>query len=355
MKAKKLLSVCRNIIGNKLPFFDTGCRGRSLCLPDRQRRTQGFAPTTLGIVVMLLLLSGGNTLAADKQNFFITTGPESTEERFQRFVFSFSVDRSYADKLFVRVFDADFGGTLDLDYKKSTVRYLVYGGADVKQGLRNIDEPLPAQAPLASLELGEDKFYDSRWRTIAALNPTDGRAPDGSVLFQLVVDGISGPGSNKFQLFISGDEKKNTVIPGLQLTTPALNVQMPSASSFATEVRFTVPATSQHLKIINFDADTANLGGRIIFSSAARPKVPLKASKNKAIDYNKLPLLEEEKGKAAALLLSSSKVNYIQLWLDDDQGHEIPLDLPPFLAPANHVPEPKVKVTLLSACNTAVL
>lgn len=304
---------------------------------------------------MLLLLSAGNALAAKKQNFFITTGPDVTEESFQRFVFSFSVDSSYAGKLFVRVFDADFGGTLDLEYKDSKVRYLVYGGANINQGLRTIDEPLPSQSPLAALELGEDKFYNSRWRTIAALNPTDGRLPDGRILFQLVVDGISGPGNNKFQLFISADEKKNTVIPGLRLFTPEINVQVPSAPSLATEVRFTVPATSQFLNITNFDADTANYGGRIAFSSPVRPKVPLKASNNKTVDYARLPLLEEEKGKTAALLLSSKKVNYVQLWLEDDQGQEIPLDLPPFLAPANHVPEPKVKVTLLSGCNTAVL
>ncbi|MCI5150401.1 MAG: hypothetical protein D3916_13615, partial [Candidatus Electrothrix sp. MAN1_4] len=287
---------------------------------SKQGRTQGFAPTTLGIagkiflvpplirsclltclLIMLLLLSGGNSLAAKKQNFFITTGPESTEESFQRFVFSFSVDSSYAGKLFVRIFDADFGETLDLDYTNSTVRYLVYGGTNVKQGLRKIDDPLPTQSPLASLKLGQDTFYDSRWRTIATLNPTDGRLPDGSVLFQLIVDGISGTGSNKFQLFISADEKKNTEIPGLRLFSPAINVQVPSAASLATEVRFTVPAASQSLKITNFDADTANFGGRIAFSSPFRPKVPLKASKNKTVDYTRLLLLEEEKGKTGAL------------------------------------------------------
>ncbi|MCI5161420.1 MAG: hypothetical protein D3917_05225, partial [Candidatus Electrothrix sp. AX5] len=157
------------------------------------------------IIMLLLLLSFANVSAAEKQNYFITTGPEVTEENFQRFVFFFSVDSTYNDKLFVRIFDADFGGALDLGYKDSKVRYLVYGGRNIKQNLRGIEEPLPEQSPLASLELGENPFYDNRWRSIAALNPVDGRLPlpDGRVLFQLVVDGISGPGSNKFQVFIS--------------------------------------------------------------------------------------------------------------------------------------------------------
>ena len=161
--------------------------------------------------LLFLLLAAANALAAEKQNFFITTGPEVTEERFQRFVFYFSVADNSADKLFVRIFDADFGGALDMNYADSKVRYLVYGGQNIKQNLRKIEEPLPEAPPLAALELGENSFYDSRWRTIAALNPADGKLPDGRILFQLTVDGIAGPGANKFQLFISGDEKKNLV------------------------------------------------------------------------------------------------------------------------------------------------
>ena len=309
------------------------------------------------IIILLLLLSSANASAAKKQNFFITTGPEVVEENFQRFVFFFSVDSSYNDKLFVRIFDADFGGTLDLHYKDSKVRYLVYGGQNIKQDLCKSDDPLPEQPPLAALELGENPLYDSRWRSIAALNPVDGKfpLPDGRVLFQLVVDGISGPGNNKFQVFISAEDKKNTVIPGLRLFSPAVNVQVPDAPSLATEIRFIVPAASRSLKITNFDADSANLGGHIHFSSPLRPKVSLAESGDKSIKYSEIKLLEGERGQTVAVVLSSAKVNYVQLWLEDDQGKVIPLELPPFLAPANHVPEPKVTVTPLSACNSVVL
>ena len=116
-----------------------------------------------------------------------------------------------------------------------------------------------------------------------------------------------------------------------------------------------VPPAGSALHVTNFDADTDSLGGRIFFSSPFRPKLPLKASKDKGIDFSEVPLLEKEKGRSAAVLLSSAEVNYVQLWLEDEQGREIPLELPLFLAPANHVPEPKVTVTPLSACNSAVL
>ncbi|MCW5212414.1 PKD domain-containing protein, partial [Desulfobulbus sp. TB] len=314
------------------------------------------------LIMLLLLLITGKSLAlraAEKQNYFIITGPQVTEERFQRFVFFFSVDSNNnntdTDKLFVRVFDADFGGSLDMNYAHSQVRYLIYGGQNIQQNLRSFDDLLPEQPSLASVELGENSFYDNRWRTIAVLHPRDGRLSDGRILFQLVVDGIAGPGSNKFQLFISVDEKKNSTVPGLRLSTPAVNVQVPDDRSLTTELRFFVPPTSQQLKITNFDADTAQFGGRVFFSSLTRPKVLLKSSKDKQTAFNEINLLEQEKGRTAALLLSSAKVNYVQLWLEDDQGKDIFLDLPPFLAVNNHVPQPKAQATLLSTCNTAVL
>ncbi|MCI5212485.1 MAG: hypothetical protein D3910_27705, partial [Candidatus Electrothrix sp. ATG2] len=233
---------------------------------------QNFLDYKFFFLLALLTLTAGAALA-EKQNYFIITGPEVTEERFQRFVFFFSVDTGYPGKLFVRLFDADFGGSFDMNYADSQVRYLVYGGRNIKQDLRRIDDSLPEQPPLALLELGENALYDSRWRTIAALDLEDGRLPDGRIFFQLVADGVSGPGSNKFQLFISSEEKNNTAVPGLRLFSPAVNVQVPDDRSLNTEIRFSVPATSQQLKIINFDADTANFGGRIAFSSLARSKV----------------------------------------------------------------------------------
>ncbi|MCI5146445.1 MAG: hypothetical protein D3923_13185 [Candidatus Electrothrix sp. AR3] len=39
----------RDFSKNKLPVFDICYRGRPLCLPSMQGRTQGFAPTVSGI------------------------------------------------------------------------------------------------------------------------------------------------------------------------------------------------------------------------------------------------------------------------------------------------------------------
>ncbi|MCI5146196.1 MAG: PKD domain-containing protein, partial [Candidatus Electrothrix sp. AR3] len=293
----------------------------------------------------------------EPQNFFITTGQGASEDRFNRFVVYFEVEKSYVGPLFVRIFDADCAGTLDIDPPNSKILYRVYGGQGINRGLRTPgpDASVLKNEALASLELGENNLYDNQWRSIARLHPADGRLPDGRVVFQLVADGISGKGSNKFQVFISAEEKKNTAIAGLRMSTPVVNLQLPAAPSSKTEIRFMVPTTSEYITISNFDADPIAFATRIHFSSTIRPLIPVKGAKNKAISSTKIKLLEEEKGKPAALLLSSGKTNFIQLWINDDQGKEIPLELPVFLAPANHLPKPKISITPLSDCNALLL
>ncbi|MCI5145256.1 MAG: hypothetical protein D3923_06925 [Candidatus Electrothrix sp. AR3] len=45
----------RNFLKNKLPVFDTCCRGKPLCLPSMQGRTQG-TPTVSGITGKTFLI-----------------------------------------------------------------------------------------------------------------------------------------------------------------------------------------------------------------------------------------------------------------------------------------------------------
>ncbi|MCI5221188.1 MAG: PKD domain-containing protein [Candidatus Electrothrix sp. AR4] len=310
---------------------------------------------TLTLLFLLSVCTDNAQALSKKQNFLITTGPEATENHFHRSVFYFEVDRAYTGKLFVRIFDADFSESLDVDPAASTVRYRVYGGQDFNQILRNVNDPLPIRKPLVSLELGENKSYDNQWRTIARLDPIDGQLPYGQSVFQLVVDGMSGKGSNKFQVFISSKEKSNAAISGLRLYSPIVSLQLPAAATMDTELRFIAPATSKYIEVTNFDADSVDFDTHIHFSSKLRPKVPVDVSKNKTAKSTKIPLLAGERGKTVALVLSSRKVNFVQLWVNDDQGNKIPLELPPFLAPSNHPPKPDKTATPLSDCNTVVL
>jgi PKD repeat protein len=291
------------------------------------------------------------------QNFFVTTGREatvSTGDRFGRFVFYLEVDQSFQDRLFVRIFDADLGGRVDVFHPGSKVLYRIFGKGGINRKLRHINDPVPAVSPLLSLEVGKSSFYDNQWRTIAVLDPADGEIEGNRHLFQVVVDGVSGWGNNMFQVFVSSQDSFNRAVPGLRLYTMVANLRLPAASQMRTQVPFIIPEQAKSLVISNFDIDSVSYNAHTHFSSSKRPAVKLTGSKNKVTRSTELKLLPNEKGPAA-VLFSSARANFVQLWIDDDQGRPVPIELPVLLAPVNHLPRIKVIQQSQEDCTTMLL
>jgi hypothetical protein len=161
---------------------------------------------------------------------------------------------------------------LDVPRPGSKVLYRVFATDAIDTDQRNMDEPVADSEPLTTLELSKSKFYDNQWRTIGDLDLVNGRLADGRSVFQLVVDGVSGVGSNLFQVFISGEEKKNTVVPGVRLYSPAVNLQLPAAPAMDSEVRFTVPLQSEFLKITNLMPTQPGIMPESIFPARNEPR-----------------------------------------------------------------------------------
>ncbi len=301
--------------------------------------------------------AGENAGMFKDQNFFVTTGREATittGDRFGRFVFYLEVDQSFRDKIFVRIFDADLGGKIDVFHPDSKVLYRVFGRGGINWDLRHINDQVPAVKPVMSLEVGKNSYYDNQWRTIVALDPADGELRNNRFVFQVVVDGVSGWGKNMFQVFISSRDAVNRAVPGLRFYTMMANLRLPPSSSLRTQVSFVIPAEARSLTISNFDIDSVTYNAHAHFSSRQRPSVVLTGSKNKVTRSTELKLLSEEKGRAA-VLFSSAKANFVQLWINDEQGREVPLELPVLLAPANHLPRIKVKQTHQEDCTSMLL
>ena len=291
------------------------------------------------------------------QNFFVTTGREatvSTGDRFGRFVFYLEVDQSLQDRIFVRIFDADLGGRVDVYHPDSKVLYRIFGRGGINWDLRHINDSVPAVKPVLSLEVGKSSFYDNQWRTIAVLDPADGEIRGNHSVFQVVVDGVSGWGKNMFQVFASSQEAVNRPVPGLRLYTMVANLRLPAASHMRTQVPFIIPEQAKSLVISNFDIDSVSYNAHAHFSSQQRPSVKLTGSRNKVTRSTELKLLPEERG-LAAVLLSSARANFVQLWIDDDQGRPIPLELPVLLAPANRLPRMKVKQVPQEDCTSVLM
>lgn len=313
----------------------------------------------IGALIFLICLWCGPVHALPlNQNLLITSGKDafiSAGDSLHRSVFYFDVSSTHAGKIYVRVFDADIGDEYDSWQQDSEVLYRIYGKGGVNRQIRSITDDLSDEKALVELKLGRSRYYNKQWRTIAELDKDQGESLNSMAHFQLVVDGVKGQASNKYQVFISSEDKKNTAIEDARLYTPVINLNIPPDAGKMTQVRFRIPPDAQFLDISNFDVDAIEYGARLYFSSSARAAIPLEASPNSETSTTRIALETEERGRTAAILFTSEASNNLQLWLHDDQERTVPIELPPFMAPRNHLPEPRISAIPLSECNAILL
>ena len=315
------------------------------------------------LLLGLLCLTGvcGNAQGAAKtaQNLFFLTGKDAASnegDMYHRAVYFLEVPETVTEKLYVRIFDADLAGAYDRWEPGAEVRYRVYGKGAVAWALRQLTDPLPSSSPLADLRLGENKAYDDQWRTLAALDPAAGEPKGASRYFQLLVDGVQGKAINKYQVFVSALEKENKPVTGLRMFSPVVMLYLPINPGMATQLQFDVPPAAQTLEIFNFDADLIQTQATLHFEAQFTMNTPIASSKDGQITSTKITLAPEQRGKTGALVLRNPKLaNNTQLWINDDQGQPVPIFLPAFTGPDNHLPLPKFSVTALSECFSVLL
>ncbi len=313
----------------------------------------------IGALIFLFFSWCGPTHALPlNQNLLITSGKDafiSAGDSLHRSVFYFDVPSTYAGKIYVRVFDADIGAEYDSWQRDSEVLYRIYGKGGVNRQIRSITDDLSDEKAIIELKLGQSRYYNKQWRTIAELNTGQGEPLDSMAHFQLVVDGVKGQASNKYQVFISSEDKKNTAIENARLYTPVINLNIPPGPGKMTQVRFRIPSDAQFLDISNFDVDAIEYGAKLYFSTSARAAIPLEASRNSETSTTRIALEREERGQTGAILFTSEAPNNLQLWIHDDQERSVPIELPPFMAPRNHLPEPRISAVPLSECDAILL
>ncbi|MDM8553813.1 PKD domain-containing protein [Desulfococcaceae bacterium HSG7] len=314
--------------------------------------------TTFKIFILFFLLCAETYGLPINQNFLITSGKDAfiaSGDSLHRSIFYFEVPQTYAGKIYVRIFDADIGNDFDSWEQDSEVLYRLFGKGGVNRDVRSITDALSDEKALSQLKLARSRYYNNQWRTITVSEVNQGEPQGTMAHFQLVVDGIKGQASNKYQVFISSEDKKNTPIEGARLYTPVINLNIPPDPGKMTQARFMIPKDAHFIDISNFDLDTIKYDAKLYFSTKFRAPIALKASQNSETSTTKVEISEEERGLPGAILFTSKEPNNIQLWIDDDQGNSVPIELPPFMASINHLPEPRISVTPLSECNAIIL
>jgi len=312
----------------------------------------------MSLLCLALSCENAYSYIAD-QNLFVISGKDSriTEgDAYNRSIYYIEAPQSLTGTIYIRIFDADLAGKHDRWESGSEVRYYLYGKGSIDWNVRTIADPLPSQNPLTELRLGENRDYDDQWRTIAAPDISEGDPQNHHVYFQLIVDGTKGKAINKYQVFVSAHDKENELVDGIRIFSPVVMLALPPASDLATQIRFDVPKDTHYLSIFNFDADETESKITIDFETPFTQPISITPSKDGQVSSTQVTIGAEERGKTGAIILRNGKhPNYIQLWIFDDQERPVPLSLPMFLAPRNHVPVPDIQVIPLSACFSAML
>ncbi len=312
----------------------------------------------MSLLCLVLLCENAHSYIAD-QNLLVISGKDTriTEgDTHNRSIFYIEAPQSLSAKLYIRIFDADLAGKHDRWEEGSEVRYHLYGKGNIDWNLRTISDPLASQNTLAELRLGENRYYDDQWRTIATPDISEGEPRNNKIYFQLIVDGAKGRAINKYQLFVSALEKENEPIEGIRIFSPVVMLHLPPASEMATQIRFDIPEDAQYLNIFNFDADRVQKGTTINFETRLTTQIPVSPSKDGQVSTTKVMIGPEERGKTGAFVIRNKKeANHIQLWVFDDNGNTVPLLLPVFIGTENHLPVPEIRTIPLSECFSVML
>jgi hypothetical protein len=171
-------------------------------------------------------LSGQQTPSPDEKIPFVCTFSKESDKAWgdDDYVqtFFFVVPEVYKKPIYIRVFDADVGGSNDENHGSfdSKTRFTIYGGAkahshpdaraqdpvnDFKSGLL-----------LASKTFSNEKSYDNQWYTFGPFNPIEGEwQPDyGGRIFKIVIEGTDGDDGNLYRIFLSSAPEENKEVEG---------------------------------------------------------------------------------------------------------------------------------------------
>jgi PKD repeat protein len=302
----------------------------------------------LGVVFSTLIY--GQTLP------LITYGPQSPitegdDDKVQ--VIFLQIPQETAGPLYLRLFDPDTGGDHDswAGRWNSSIRFTLYGGAGASSGREVHPDPeaLTAGKRLAQAIYAEDPALDDTWQTFAQLSPADGEATPDGYLFKLVVEGLEGNDGNIFKVALSQSDKHNRPPPGLHMVSFAPTFRFVGRKDIA-ELRFWIPAEARQLEIHAFDT----AGASVHLETLSR-SVPLKSSGQGTLATTVVSLHAVETGRPAALTLApggKDRPNDVTFYVNDAQGHLLPLELPIHRHRSNRRPVAKVIQTPLADCRS---
>jgi PKD repeat protein len=308
-------------------------------------------------MILYLFLCGRLFSQQAGANFHVTACPGASPEdgdNLYRSVFFIECPVSMKGPAFLRIFDADVGGSLDRLDGPSGTRFLLFGKGRILPDVRSIRDSVSAKDALLNLELGRDERYDKQWRTLVSFQAGEGEQGDSTVLFQFIVEGVRGACTNLYRIFVSSDDKVNNAVEGVRITSPVVTVMTPASADLVSQLRFRIPRKALHIQAFNFDAEDM---GELFIQTPFREKIPVAVSGNGLETSTRVAVDAREQGQEAALIIAGNrfKADYIQCWITGDSGIPLGITVPAEISRMNHLPVPAFTALPLSDCRSLML
>jgi chitodextrinase len=205
---------------------------------------------------------------------------------------------------------------------------------------------LGAGREIATRSFGVDPGQDGRWRTLMSFAPEAGEAIGVRRFFRLQVEGTAGDDANLYEVTLSLRKHRNLPPEGLEIFSLALSLRVLDEDRI-TELRFRVPEDAERLTIRSFDAANADIALTTAFRST-----PLAASGQNEWRDAEVALEDEERGRLAAVVFGggAEMPNDVTFEIRDQEGRELPIQLPARTWRPNARPLPEADVELLANC-----
>lgn len=330
----------------------------------KQTSLRIFNRVLLIALVHIICLGAISSQASERElayliNYGIDAGTVEGDDDFEQVIF-IKIPEYMNDKLYVRIFDADCGGKHDEQFKRkwdTRTRFRLFGGKGA-YSTPGIKKPTPAQPALlsgiliADEEFGEDPLRDDKWHTLAVVNPEDGENIGKFRYFKLVVEGKDGNDGNTFLVTATRDTLSDDIPPDVEIFTHAPTLRLPRTGVFS-EMRFFVPKEVREITVHNFDLSSAKIG----VDTAFRTNIKVPSSGQGEWAMGNVRLEENEVGHICAIRFEGGREmpNDGTLYVTDNQGNLLPIQLTIYLQKPNLRPQPHIDLRQLEDCNSFVI
>jgi len=309
---------------------------------------------SITLLLFVFLLNAASTVA--QQNIHLVTyGPSAPtfegDDDFQQTVF-LQIPETITDSLYLRLFDADCGGDVDLKFTEwdTQTRFALYGGSGAFSS-PTLQSPFPKPEDLTAGVLIKESVFEenpllnNEWHNFARFLPNAGEKIDGAYFFKLVIRGVQGNDANAFDVRVSLSENQNRVPTGARLFTYAPTIRLTKNDPFA-NVEFFIPENLTTILVYNFDL----AGAEVAFETALRSNLLVTSSGQGEWVKNRITLEKLETGRLCAVSFGQGgeTPNDATFYVTDEAGKALQIDLPIYTGKPNKRPVIQKKILPLS-------